>query len=90
MRSLHGKNIELETQLQLESRAKRWALHPPHHVYHALLSTLMFHAYQNNRSQEDSNKKLLLDLENSNLANKELREKIEVGRHFQGLEACGL
>lgn len=30
MRSLHGKNIELETQLQLESRAKRWALthHP--------------------------------------------------------------
>lgn len=29
MRSLHGKNIELETQLQLESRAKRWALTNP-------------------------------------------------------------
>jgi hypothetical protein len=26
MRSLHGKNIELETQLQLESRAKRYVM----------------------------------------------------------------
>lgn len=49
----------------------------------------MFHAYQINRSQEDSNKKLLLDLENSNLANKELREKIEVGRHSKDSRHVG-
>lgn len=49
----------------------------------------MFHAYPINRSQEDSNKKLLLDLENSNLANKELREKIEVGRHSKDSRHVG-
>jgi hypothetical protein len=52
MRTLHGKNIELETQLQLETRAKR--------------------------SQEDNNKKILMDLENFKQATRDLKEKIEV------------